>query len=163
MYSSYGPVQDRDEQAADDCPRHSSSCGGPEQTGSSQVRFACSLCCDTAIVFPSQQHASKHPTTDFPYCVLAARCRPKAPRKKRVPRPPQEPSRQSSRLRGETAHTDATDLALFVINEACPRCGKVLLLLTLTMLSSANNAESFVVLCLAVLECCAKAEKCKAE
>ena len=53
-------------------------------------------------------------------------CRPKAPRKKKAPRVRQDPSRHSSRLRGEGAQTDdVSDLALFIINEACPRCGKV--------------------------------------
>ena len=56
-------------------------------------------------------------------------CRPPPPKKhKKKPKgPPQAPSRQSSRLRGETSHADdeASELALFVINEACPRCGKV--------------------------------------
>ena len=42
-----------------------------------------------------------------------------------MPREHREPTRQSSRLRGEEAHGSASELALFVINDECPRCGKV--------------------------------------
>ena len=47
-------------------------------------------------------------------------------REKRKPREPQRPTRASSRLKGESAAGDyASELALFVINGDCPRCGKV--------------------------------------
>ena len=51
--------------------------------------------------------------------------RPKPKRKKKERKVPQEPTRHSSRLAGEDAEGIASELALFVINDECPRCGKV--------------------------------------
>lgn len=54
-------------------------------------------------------------------------CRPEPKKRvKREPKEPQQPTRASSRLRGEkAAKGQASELALFVINGNCPRCGKV--------------------------------------
>ena len=58
--------------------------------------------------------------------MLQCRPKPKKKRQKKKPQEPQQPTRASSRLKGETAKEDeASELALFVINGDCPRCGKV--------------------------------------
>lgn len=51
--------------------------------------------------------------------------RPKPKRRKKERKEPQEPTRHSSRLAGAEAEGTASELALFVINDECPRCGKV--------------------------------------
>ena len=56
-------------------------------------------------------------------------CRPKQKRKAKA-HVSHEPSRKSSRLHPETAATpdaseEASELALCIVNEECPRCGKV--------------------------------------
>ncbi|CAL5223846.1 g6429 [Coccomyxa viridis] len=52
---------------------------------------------------------------------------PAKKREKRKPKERKQPTRASSRLKGEGAAEDeASELALFVINGDCPRCGKVL-------------------------------------
>ncbi|EIE27523.1 hypothetical protein COCSUDRAFT_64271 [Coccomyxa subellipsoidea C-169] len=57
---------------------------------------------------------------------LAPAAKPKPPRRKKAHKEPRAPTRQSSRLRGEEAHGTASELALFVVNDECPRCSKVL-------------------------------------
>ncbi|CAL8463455.1 g2989 [Coccomyxa elongata] len=54
-----------------------------------------------------------------------APAKPKPKRRKKERKEPQEPTRHSSRLAGEEAEGTASELALFVINDECPRCGKV--------------------------------------
>ena len=61
---------------------------------------------------------------------MAAAVRPEPkPRKAAMRRPkskPQQPARQSARLKGEAASlTGASELAVAQVNGACPRCGKV--------------------------------------
>ena len=61
-------------------------------------------------------------------CIICPYRPPAKKREKRKPKERQQPTRASSRLKGEGAAEDeASELALFVINGDCPRCGKVLM------------------------------------